>query len=153
MKYEELSEKILDTIYQQNNEEIKEDKLVEELGVKRNEIEKALQYLEKLDYIKITPGVSFCFTGGNDIFGDIGDEEDNAEESESDTISLTNKGIKYCENKNITPTPEITKPNKEVNIFSKNDFLSKNTVEGNSISGSKNVLQKIMTFLINLFSK
>ncbi len=153
MKYGDLAEKILDLIYKQNGEEIKEDKLLEELSIKHSEMEKPLQYLKKLDYIKITPAFAFCFVGGNDIYGDIEDEEDNDEDSESDTISLTNKGMKYCENKNITPTPEITKPNKEVNIFSKNDFLSKNTVEGNSISGSESIFGKVISFLKKIFIK
>lgn len=153
MKYGELTDEILNIIYQQNDEEIKEDKLVEELGIKHSEMEKPLQYLKKLDYIKIIPAFAFCFVGGNDIYGDIEDEEDNDEDSESDTISLTNKGIKYCEHKNITPTPETIEPHKEVNIFSKNDFLSKNTVEGNSISGSESIFGKVISFLKEIFIK
>lgn len=150
MKYGELSDKILDIIYQQNNEEMKEDKLLEELGIKHGEMDKPLQYLKKLDYIKITPTFDFFFIGGNNSYDDS-DEDDNNDDS--DTISLTKKGIKYCENKIITPTPEITKSNKEVNIFSKNDFLSKNTVEGNSLSGSESICGKVISFLKGIFIK
>lgn len=153
MKYGKLSDKILEITYQQPEEKISEEKLLSLLLLRKKDIKQPLGYLKKLEYIEIKPAFSFFFFGGNDIYGDSDDGEEEPEDKDSDMISLTKKGIKYCENISTSPTQEIKKFNKELNIFSKNNFLSKNTVEGNSLSGSESILGKLISFLKEIFIK
>lgn len=140
MKYGELSEKILETIYQEPDLRISENSIISTFSIGREKLAPILQYLKKCEYIKISGNIS-CF-----MSGDFSEQYRN---EHPDVISLTLKGIKYCEkDKNVIPV-QVGSRTSEVNILS----ITKNNIERNSIEGSQNVWQNILSFFINLFHK